>query len=149
MELPELKKPSRIDLITDSISFARELSVDLATREYPPTESEIHSAVKIMNQHLRGVKGDVPAIIKADTAYLNLPYDKMDVEFLSDAAIEQAKIEKALMRGRIESFHWLGSQAMTAFGVHLFGVDLIEPERRFLTTAFVPVEAISSQLAAR
>jgi hypothetical protein len=133
--------------VPDSIDLARELSIELETRPYPPTEEDIYAAVYVMNQHLLGVKGNTPALIKADEAYLNLPYDAMDVAFLTDTEIEEARVEKAIMRGRIESFHWLGSTAMTGFGVHLYGVDLLAPHKQFSATAFVPVEAISVRLA--
>jgi len=147
MPIPEFRRTEVFQQVTDSIDLARELSIELETRNVPPTEADIYAAVYVMNQHLRGVKGNIPALIKADEAYLNLPYDEMDVAFLTDNEIEKARVEKAIMRGRIESFHWLGSTAMTGFGVHLYGVDLIAPHKQFSATAFVPVEAISLRLA--
>jgi len=147
MPIPEFRRTEVFQQVTDSIDLARELSIELETRNTPPTEADIYAAVYVMNQHLRGVKGNIPALIKADEAYLNLPYDEMDVAFLTDNEIEKARVEKAIMRGRIESFHWLGSTAMTGFGVHLYGVDLIAPHKQFSATAFVPVEAISLRLA--
>lgn len=147
MPILEFRRTEVFQQVTDSIDLARELSIELETRNTPPTEADIYAAVYVMNQHLRGVKGNIPALIKADEAYLNLPYDEMDVAFLTDNEIEKARVEKAIMRGRIESFHWLGSTAMTGFGVHLYGVDLIAPHKQFSATAFVPVEAISLRLA--
>jgi len=148
MPIPEFKRLDVLQQVSDSIDLARELSIELETRPYPPTEEDIYAAVYVMNQHLLGVKGNTPSLIKADEAYLNLPYDEMDVAFLTDTDIEEARVEKAIMRGRVESFHWLGSTAMTGFGVHLYGVDLIAPHKQFSATAFVPVEAISLRLAA-
>jgi len=147
MPIPEFKRLDVLQQVPDSIDLARELSIELETRPYPPTEEDIYAAVYVMNQHLLGVRGNTPALIKADEAYLNLPYDAMDVAFLTDTEIEEARVEKAIMRGRIESFHWLGSTAMTGFGVHLYGVDLLAPHKQFSATAFVPVEAISVRLA--
>jgi hypothetical protein len=147
MPIPEFKRLDILQQVPDSIDFARELSIELETREHPPTEDDIYAAVYVMNQHLLGVKGNTPALIKADEAYLNLPNDQMDVAFLTDAEIEAARVEKAIMRGRVESFYWLGSTALTGFGVHLYGVDLIAPRKQFSATAFVPVEAISLRLA--
>ena len=147
MSIPEFKRLDAFQQVSSSIDLARELSIELETRPSPPTEEDIYAAVYVMNQHLLGVKGNTPALIKADEAYLNLPYDEMDVAFLTDEEIEKARVEKAILRGRIESFHWLGSTAMTGFGVNLYGVDLIAPHKQFSATAFVPVESISLHLA--
>jgi len=147
MPIPEFKRLDILQQVTDSIDLARELSIELETRPIPPSEADIYAAVYVMNQHLLGVKGNTPALIKAEEAYLNLPNDEMDVAFLTDSEINEARVEKAIMRGRIESFHWLGSTAVTGFGVHLYGVDLISPRKQFSATAFVPVEAISLRLA--
>ena len=148
MYIPEFKRTDALQQVPDSIELARELSLELELRETPPSEDDIYAAVHIMNQHLLGVGGNVPSLIKTGEAYLNLPYDAMDVAFLTDEAIERAKVEQAIMRGRIESFHWLGSTAMTGFGVNLYGVELLSPFKQFSASAFVPVEAITTRLAA-
>jgi hypothetical protein len=57
------------------------------------------------------------------------------------------KTLRCLRCGRIERFHWFGSTTMTAFGVQMYGVELISPYRKYHNSAFVPVESISLQLA--
>lgn len=101
MSIPEFKRLDAFQQVSSSIDLARELSIELETRPSPPTEEDIYAAVYVMNQHLLGVKGNTPALIKADEAYLNLPYDEMDVAFLTDEEIEKARVEKAILRGRI------------------------------------------------
>ena len=147
MSIPEFKRLDAFQQVASSIDLARELSIELETRNSPPSESDIYAAVHVMNEHLRGVKGNIPAVIKAGEAYLDLPDDQMDAEFLPESLIEQARVEKAIMRGRLERFHWFGSTTMTAFGVQMYGVELLSPYRKYHTSAFVPVESISLQLA--
>jgi len=147
MPIPEFKRLGVFEQVTSSIDLARELSIELETRSTPPGESDIYAAVHVMNEHLRGVKGNIPAVIKSSEAYLDLPDDQTDVEFLPESLIDQARVEQAIMRGRIERFHWFGSTTLTAFGVQMYGVELISPYRRYHTSAFVPVESISLQLA--
>jgi hypothetical protein len=148
MPLPEFKRTDVFQQVNDSIDLAKELSLELEARTRGlPSETDIHAAVQVMNHHLFGVKANTPALIKADEAYLNLPNDSMDLEFIADTDIQQARVEKAIMRGRVESFYWLGSTAISGFGVHLYGVELIAPRKQFSATAFVPVEAISMRLA--
>ena len=147
MPIPEFRQLNVLQQVTNSIDLARELSIELDTRDIPPNETDIYAAVHIMNEHLRAVKGNVPAIIKSGEAYLDLPDDQTDVEFLSESIIELSKVEQPIIRGRIERFHWFGSTTMTAFGVQMYGVELISPYRKYHTSAFVPVESISLQLA--
>jgi len=147
MTIPEFKRADVLQQLTSSIDLARELSVELETRGTLPAESDIYAAVHIMNEYLQGVHGDVPALIKAGEAYLDPPADQMDVEFLSEQVIAQARVEQAIMRGRIERFHWFGSATMSAFGVQMYGVELIEPRHKYHISAFVPVESVSLQLA--
>jgi hypothetical protein len=149
MPIHEFKQTEVFQQVTDSIDLARELSIELEMRPIPPTEEDIFDAVYIMNQHLEGVTGQVPALITANEAYLDLPADVSDAAFISSAAIEKTRIEQATMRGRIERFHWFGSTVLTAFGVQLYGTELITPHRKFYSSAFVPVEAISLHLAAK
>lgn len=115
MPIPEFKRTEVFQQINDSIGLARELSAELETRTRGlPTESDIYAAVQVMNHHLLGVRANTPALIKADEAYLNLPNDSTDIEFMNDNDIQKARVEKAIMRGRVESFHWLGSTAISA-----------------------------------
>jgi len=147
MPIPEFKRTDVFQQITSSFDLARELSIELDTRGVPPTENDIYAAVYVMNQHLMSVKQNVPTVIKAGEAYLDLPDDKMDVEFLPESLIEQARVEQAIVRGRVERFHWFGSATLTAFGAQMYGVELISPYRKYHSSAFVPVESISLQLA--
>ena len=147
MPIPEFKRLDVFQQVSSSIDLARELSIELDTRDSPPNENDIYAAVHVMNEHLRGVGGNVPALIKAGEAYVDLPDDQMDAEFIHESLIERARVDQAIMRGRIERFHWFGSTTMTAFGVQMYGVELISPYRKYHTSAFVPVESISLQLA--
>ena len=147
MPIPEFKRTEFFQQINSSIELAKELSAELESRNTLPTEVDIHAAVQVMNHHLIGVGGNTPALIQAHEAYLNLPKDALDVEFLADSDIQRARVEKAIMRGRVESFHWLGSTVMTGFGVQLYGVELIAPRKQYSATAFVPVDGINVRLA--
>ena len=149
MPIPEFNRMPSLQPITSSIDLARELSVELDTRDKLPTEIDIFAAVRLMNQHLQAVKGDVPAIIKSGEAYLDLPSDSIDAEFLAESDIQKSRVEQAIVRGRIERFHWLGSSTLSAFGVQMSGVELLAPHAKFYTSAFVPVESISLQLASK
>lgn len=148
MSIPEFKRVDIFQQVADSIDLARELSIELETRTSMPSEADIHAAVDVMNHHLFGVGGNKPALIKAESAFVNLPNNEFDAEFLPDSLIEQARVEQAIVRGRIESFHWLGSTAISAFGVNISGAELIAPRKQFLVSAFIPVEGISLHLAA-
>lgn len=150
MPIPEFKHTDAFQLLNNSVELARELSLELDTGENPVTEEVIYDTLHILNQYLLAVKGNTPAIVKANEVYLDLPADVNDLitaEFLSEAAIEQSRVEKAIVRGRIEQFQWFGSATMTAFGVQMYGVELISPYHKFHSSAFVPVDTISLQLA--
>ena len=137
-----------LELISNSIDLARELSLDLELQPETPSEEQIGAAIHVMNQHLWSVKGDVPALFRAEEAYLDLPEMPQDIELLSHSSLMHSRIEQAVIKGKIDSFRWLGSTGVTAFGIQLYGVDVLAPRKMTSRNAFVPVEAVGAQFAA-
>lgn len=139
-----------LEQIKDPLSLARVLSHDLKTRPELPTENDISEAVKIINEYYYATKSDEEdrTILRTAEAFFDLPDDPVDLELISERHIEATRVQEVTIRGTIHQYHWIGSVAITGFGIRLYGVDMISPDIRFASTAFVPVDAISLQLAA-
>ncbi len=140
-----------LELINDPIEFARELSLGLeATTQYRPTREQLKDAVDVMNQYLWAVKGDIPATISSSKVYLDVP-DYPEVQNVSDDALERSRIDDAIIKGKINSFMWLGSTGLEAFGIQMGGVNgvnIVAPYKIRANTAFLPVDAVEAQFAA-
>lgn len=132
--------------IEDSIEFARELAIDLELSG-APTEGDIHAAVDAMNHHLFGTGANTRALLSAQELYEDLPTYEMEVELLSEQEIQQAKIEQAIVKAKIDSFYWLGSASVTGFGLQMYGVDILTPVARHSNSIFVPLDAVGVRLA--
>ncbi len=138
---------AEITLIHDSIEFARDLAIDLEQREMLPTEDDILAALQIMDAQLTGVGEDTRAMFAIERAF-ELPDFELEVELMSDAEIASLEIGKSVVRARLDGFRWVGSTVTSGFGLRLFGVDVVEPTRDHVPTAFVPLEAVNLRLAA-
>jgi len=134
----------------NTIDLAKVLSDGLyADPRYLPSENDIAASLHIMNMHLGLHNGQVSTIIKSDTAYLDLITSRTpSVTELAESHIRRAAVENATIQGEVEKFYWFGSVTMRAVGVKVAGVELIEPEHRFYTNAFVPVNDITEFKAA-
>lgn len=130
--------------ITDSIKFAKEIEQELESHGLP-AEEDIRSAVHIMNEHLRGMHQDNRVILKADEVF-TIPTDEMDIELLSEAEIQESRVENPLLKARLRSFIWLGSIGLSGFGANLYGVDFMEPRRPHTESAFMPLASAGPRI---
>ena len=140
-----------IEPITHSIDLARELSVDLEIRKFDdaPSEEEIEAALYVMNQYLWAMKEDIPSTLRAAEAYLDIPDSPTrTIEVFSHIDLEKARIENAIITGKIDSFKWIGSATMQAFGVKIYGAQVRSPKKQHANTAFIPVQGLGSPLVA-
>ena len=137
-----------LELINNSVDFAREISREVELRPGLPSEEDLQAAVNVMNQYLWGVKGDIRATFITDEAYLDLPDSPETIELFSHNSLRASRLPEAIVRGKIDSFKWLGTTGMNAFGLHMNGVDVLAPVRLKTTNAFLPIDAIGNQFAA-
>lgn len=138
---------AEITLIQDSIEFARDLAIHLELKEVPPSEDDILSALQIMDAQLTGAGEDVRAMFAIHHAFA-VPDFSIEVEMMHDDEIDDSRIGESVVRARLDGFRWFGSTHASGFGLRLFGVDIVEPTRNHVPTAFVPLEAVSLRLAA-
>ena len=133
-----------------TIEFAKVLSDGLyEDPRYLPSEQEIGASLHLINMHLGLHNGDVSTIIKSEKAYFDLITSRTpSVTELPESHIVRAAVENATVQGDVEKFYWFGSVTMRAIGVKVNGVQLIEPEHRVYTNAFVPVDDIIDYKAA-
>lgn len=135
-----------IELVDSSIDFAKELAVTAELYEAPDEET-LRQTVRVMNHHLFGVGQNEHSIIKSGLALI-ATLDEADVEFMNDREVDQGLVRDVLVRGKIDSFSWFGSLPLSGFGVVMYGVEFIKPERHHADTVFLPVEAIDLRLCA-
>lgn len=137
-----------LELINNPIQFARELSRNLSERADLPTEEDIEETLHVMNDYLYSVNGNISALLHADEAFIGLPDEPVSIELLSFRSLLQSRVEQATLRGKIHSFRWLGSTGMNAFGLQMYGVDVLAPTKERSNNAFIPVEAAGVPVAA-
>ena len=138
---------SELILIKDTLDFARELAIDLELRETLPSEDEILGALQVMDSQLTGAGEDVRAMFAIERAFAFSDFIP-EVDLMSDGEISDTEIGTSIVRARLDGFRWIGSTFTTGFGLRLFGVDVIEPKRDHIPTAFVPIESVNLRLAA-
>ncbi|MDB5180981.1 MAG: hypothetical protein JWO54_744 [Candidatus Saccharibacteria bacterium] len=134
----------------DSIEFVKALAEGMyADPSYLPSEGEISGAVVIANMHLGSRTGQISTIIQAEKAYVDLITSQTpSIAELPESRIERSMIDKPTIQGEIERFYWFGSITMHALCVKVGGVEIIAPERRLHTNAFVDVRDIIEHHAA-
>jgi len=130
--------------ITDSIKFAKEIAEDVTSKGLP-SEEDIRSAVKIMNERLHGMGQDRRVLLRAAKVF-TIPTDEFEADFLSEPEIQQSIVEDAFVKARLRSFIWLGSVSISGFGVNLYGVDFIEPRHHHTESAFMPLDAAGPRI---
>ncbi|MFZ1301590.1 MAG: hypothetical protein WAQ27_03365 [Candidatus Microsaccharimonas sp.] len=137
-----------LELVNDSIRFARELALDLEYRAKADDQIEVNAAIHAMNEHLFGSQEtltsatDFPTTLRASEAFLDLPDPTQLTERLHRAPLMSSRIEKAVVNGNIHSFRWLGSTGLALFGIQLYNVDILEPHYIKPRNAFIPVRAV-------
>ena len=138
---------SKIEIINDTIDFARELAFEVELRPELPTEQEILSTLEIMDAQLKGSGENVRSLFAFETAFL-IPDYSIEVELMEDDEFVASTVPASIVKARLSHFEWSGNMVDTGFGLRLFGVDFVEPVRRHEPTAFVPLRALDLRLAA-
>lgn len=69
-------------------------------------------------------------------------------KLMTDQEVTDAKVTDAIMKGKIDSFEWVGSLSISGIGVRMYAVDFLNPTRHHTETAFIPVEVIDFRLCA-
>lgn len=139
-----------LELINDSIKFARELAIDLDYRDKSDDKIEVVAAVRAMNEHLFAHKGllsankNFPTMLHTQEVFLDLPDPTQVIERLPRAPLMSSRVEKAVVSGNVQLFRWIGSSGLALFGIQLSDADLLEPHYINSRNAFVPVRSIES-----
>lgn len=134
-------------VLGDSIALALELANALEGCNNLPDEDELKMAVGLMNHQLFGSRQNEHSFIKAEDIYA-LPSDKADIEFIAEEDIQIARIKNVIIKGKIDSFNWVGSVSLSGFGIRMFDVRFYEPGLHRIETAFVPLRSIEARIAA-
>ena len=138
---------AKIQIVDDSIELAKELAWELELRPNLPSEDDIYGALAVMNGHLFSRQQHGIELIKA-AAIFNIPDHDADVAMFEEWEVDQARIDDAIFKAKVEQFIWFGSVTFTGFGLRVHGLNFIEPPIHHIATAFVPVEYIDLKLAA-
>lgn len=138
---------SQLILIQDTLDLARDLAIEIEMRDMPPTREQIVGALQVMDAKLFGAGEDVRTLLGIERGFA-IPDFELEVDLIDDAEFATTEIGASVVKARIDGFRWIGSAVTTGFGIRLFGVDVIEPKRDRVPTAFVPLEAVNIRLAA-
>ena len=131
----------------NGLELAREIAWELELRPEPPTEADILAALFVMNSSLPNSEPKDYKLIKALSLF-QIPDHDADIEMLEDYEVEAAKVDAPIVRALPRQYKWFGSVTFTGFGLELFAVEFISPQRHHTETAFVPIDYIDLELAA-
>ena len=138
---------AKIEIIEDTIEFARELAYEVELRSEPPSEAEILGTLQIMDAQLKGCGENVRSMFTFESAFI-IPDFPLEVELMTNQEFATSVVTASVVKARLTHFEWSGNLVDAGFGLRLHGVDFIEPVRRHEPTAFVPLHALGLRLAA-
>lgn len=136
-----------IEIISDTLDFAKELAWSLELSSQAPSEEEILAALQVMDAQLVGAGENVRALFSIQRAF-TVPDCAPELELMDDSEVMASILEPSIIKARIHRFEWMGSLVTTGFGVRMYGIDVLEPVRLSKSTAFVPLEDITLRLSA-
>lgn len=137
---------SKLILIQDTIDFAKELAFEMELRSEPPSDDDILGALHVMDARLKGAKEDIRAMFAIEQAFA-IPDFELKVDLMSDKEYADSVIDTSVVRARLDGFRWVGNIMSSGFGLRLFGIDVVEPKKNHIPTAFVPLESVNIRLA--
>jgi hypothetical protein len=136
---------SNIEMIQDSIEFAKEIAYDFELKNELPTDSQIYGALQIMDAQLKGSGEDTRVMLALEHAYL-LPSFSIEAALMSDEEVASTVVAQSVIKARLDHFEHVGCVITTGFGIRVFGVDFIEPVKKHAPTAFIPLHALNLRL---
>lgn len=137
---------AKIETISDSLEFAKEIAYDFEINNPLPSEVQILGALQIMDAQLHGSGQDVRGMFFVESCLL-IPEDELDIMFMDDRSIADNALPPSVVKARISRFNWLGSINMSGFGIRLHGLDIVEPKRKHEPTTFIPLQFVDLRLA--